>query len=165
MWQFCVIILRHNFCNNLAAFSCVIISGIPPFLLLSSPFHSLSIPLSLSLYLSLYHIDTHIRSNARKCILSLFLSYWVSLSIYLLLYFALFIRSPFGIFYEELCSKQHEFSMKNKGVITKTRFQKISKVNFEGALLQKRIFFRIFNIAFRVLGIKTYHMSDPMYFQ
>ena len=43
--------------------------------------------------------------------------------------------------------------MKNKGVQQKQDFEKCQKGNFEGAS------FRIFNIAFRFLGIKTFQMT------
>ena len=101
---FCVIIL----CNSFAPFSCVIISCIPPFLLLSSLFHSPSLALSLSLS----HRHTHIYLNATYDQMRAnvyYLSFFPSLSLivclslflssYLLLYFALFTRSPFGRFY------------------------------------------------------------------
>ena len=85
-------------CNNLAAFSCVIILGIPPFLLLSSPFYSLS--LTLSLYLSLFHslflsiTSTHTYDQicANVYYLSFFLSF--SLIVCLSLYLSIAIFCP-----------------------------------------------------------------------
>ena len=70
-------------CNNLAAFSCVIISGIPPFLLLSSPFHSLSLFYSLCLFITLH---THTIKYAQMYIISLSLLSCLSHSFYLSIY-------------------------------------------------------------------------------
>ena len=62
-------------CDNLAAFFCIIIFGIPSFLLLSSPFHSLflslSISLSFTLSVSLSHRHTHTIKCAQMYIISL----------------------------------------------------------------------------------------------
>ena len=57
----------------MAAFSCVIISGIPPFLFLSSPFHMLSISLFHFLSITSRHTYDQMRANVY------YLSYCVSL--------------------------------------------------------------------------------------
>ena len=104
----CNDILGHHFVsffrviilfNNFKSFSCVIISGIQPFLPLSSPFYSLCLSItSTHTFTCMPHMIKYVQMYIIS--LSSYLSFLlcVSLSIYLLLYFSLFTRLPSSSF-------------------------------------------------------------------